>query len=99
MSKQNEKIEILTVDTPHDGVYVLNKLAEEKSPEYENALRLLQFIGDPCSAGNRVANVDPCGNIYPCQFAQLPELRLGNIKRQEFSEIWEDNTNPILSAF
>jgi len=26
MSKQNEKIEILTVDTPHDGVYVLNKL-------------------------------------------------------------------------
>jgi radical SAM protein with 4Fe4S-binding SPASM domain len=94
-----EKIEILTVDAPQDGVYVLNKLAEDESPEYENALSLLQSTGDSCSAGNRIANVDPSGDVYPCQFAQIPELRIGNVKQRKFSEIWEDDANPILSAF
>jgi MoaA/NifB/PqqE/SkfB family radical SAM enzyme len=89
-----EKIEILTVDAPQDGVYVLQKLAEEKSPEYENALSLLQSTGDSCSAGNRIANVDPSGDVYPCQFAQIPELRIGNIKQRKLSEIWEDDANP-----
>lgn len=94
-----EKIEILTVDAPQDGIYVLNKLSEENSPEYENALRLLKFTGDSCSAGNRIANVDPSGNVYVCQFAQLPELRVGNVRKQRFSEIWNDDANPALSAF
>lgn len=94
-----EKMEILTVDAPQDGVYILNRLAAEESPEYENALSLLQSTGDSCSAGNRIANIDPSGNVYPCQFAQMPELRIGNIKQRRFSEIWEDEASPILSAF
>lgn len=94
-----EKTEILTVDAPQDGIYILNRLKEENSPEYDNALKLLQFTGDSCSAGDRIANVDPSGNVYVCQFAQLTELKVGNVKQQRFSEIWKDDTNPILSAF
>lgn len=93
------KIEILTVDAPQDGIYILNRLQEENLHQYENALRLLRFTGDPCSAGNRIANIDQSGDVYVCQFAQLPELRVGNIRKQKFSEIWEADNNSVLSKF
>jgi len=93
------KMEILTVDAPQDGVYLLNKLKEDNSQEYENALKLLQYTGDSCSAGDRVANVDPAGNVYPCQFAQLEEFKIGNIRERKFSELWNDSENPVLAAF
>jgi len=92
-------LEILTVDAPQDGLYILNKMRDEDSPEYENALKLLEYTGDSCSAGERVANVDPAGNVYPCQFAQLEELKIGNVKQRKFSAIWNDSKNPVLSAF
>ena len=94
-----EKMEILTVDAPQDGVYLLNKLREDDSQEYENALKLLQYTGDSCSAGDRVANVDPSGNVYPCQFAQLEEFKIGNIRERKFSELWNDSENPVLAVF
>ena len=94
-----EKMEILTVDAPQDGIYLLNKLREDDSQEYENALKLLQYTGDSCSAGDRVANVDPAGNVYPCQFAQLEEFKIGNIRERKFSELWNDSENPVLAVF
>ena len=94
-----EEMEILTVDAPQDGIYLLNKLREDNNPEYENALKLLQYTGDSCSAGDRVANVDPAGNVYPCQFAQLEEFKIGNIRERKFSELWNDAENPVLAAF
>ncbi len=94
-----EEMEILTVDAPQDGIYLLNKLKEDNSQEYENALKLLQYTGDSCSAGDRVANVDPAGNVYPCQFAQLEEFKIGNIRERKFSELWNDAENPVLAAF
>ncbi|MFQ6053395.1 MAG: SPASM domain-containing protein, partial [Candidatus Bathyarchaeia archaeon] len=92
-------IEILTVDAPQDGIHLLNRMREEDHPEYENALQLLSFTGDSCSAGDRVANVDPAGNVYPCQFAQIHSLRIGNVRERKFSEIWNDPENPVLSGF
>ncbi len=94
-----EKMEILTVDAPQDGVYLLNKLKEDNSQEYENALKLLEYTGDSCSAGDRVANVDPGGNVYPCQFAQLEEFKIGNVSERKFSELWNDSENPVLAVF
>jgi radical SAM protein with 4Fe4S-binding SPASM domain len=94
-----EKMEFLTVDAPQDGIYLLNKLKADDNPEYENALKLLQFTGDSCSAGDRVANVDPVGNVYPCQFAQLEEFKIGNIRERRFSALWNDAENPVLAAF
>jgi radical SAM protein with 4Fe4S-binding SPASM domain len=93
------KTEFLTVDAPQDGIYLLNKLRGDDSQKYENALKLLQFTGDSCSAGDRVANIDPAGNVYPCQFAQLDEFKIGNIRERKFSELWTDSKNPILTAF
>jgi radical SAM protein with 4Fe4S-binding SPASM domain len=94
-----DKMEILTVDAPHDGILLLNKLKEDDSPEYDNALKLLQYTGDSCSAGDRVANVDPTGNVYPCQFAQLDEFKIGNIRERKFSGLWNDPDNPVLLRF
>lgn len=93
------KMEFLTVDAPQDGIYLLNKLREDDLEGYENAVKLLQFTGDSCSAGDRVANVDPVGNVYPCQFAQLEEFKVGNVRERKFSELWNDPENPILTAF
>ncbi len=93
------KMEILTVDAPQDGVYLLNKLKEDNSQEYGNALKLLEYTGDSCSAGDRVANVDPGGDVYPCQFAQLEEFKIGNIRERNFSELWNDSENPVLAVF
>ena len=94
------KMEILTVDAPQDAVFFLQKLKEDGLNEaYESGLKLLEFMGDACSAGERVANVDPAGNIYPCQFAQMPALKVGNVRERKFSEIWNDPKNEILRAF
>ena len=94
-----EKMEFLTVDAPQDGICLLNKLKEDDIQEYENACKLLQFTGDSCSAGDRVANVDPVGNVYPCQFAQLEEFKIGNVRERKFSELWNDTENPVLAVF
>ncbi len=92
-------IEILTVDAPQDGIYLLKKMKEENHQEYENAYKLLSFKGDSCSAGDRAANVDPVGYIYACQFAQRPELAVGNVRDRKFSEIWNNPDNAILTKF
>jgi radical SAM protein with 4Fe4S-binding SPASM domain len=93
-----EEMEILTVDAPQDGIYLLHKMKETGSSEYENALTLLRYMGDSCSAGDRVANVDPHGIVYPCQFMQREEFRIGSIRERKFSQIWNDAGNPLLSA-
>jgi radical SAM protein with 4Fe4S-binding SPASM domain len=95
----NGEMEILTVDAPQDGIHLLDSMKEAGDPEYGNALELLRYTGDSCSAGDRVASVDPAGNVYPCQFMQREEFRIGNIRERRFSEIWADAGNPILSAF
>lgn len=94
-----EELEILTVDAPQDGVYLLNMMKTTESPEYDNAFTLLRCMGDSCSAGDRVANVDPSGNVYPCQFMQQEELKIGSIRERKFSEIWNDANNPLLNSF
>ncbi len=92
-----EQIEILTVDAPQDGVYILNRLKKEAPNIYDKAHEILELVGDTCSAGDRVLNIDPQGNIYPCQFAQLASLKVGNLKEISLGKIWNDPQNPVLS--
>jgi len=47
-----------------------------------------------CSAGTKFANVDPLGNVHPCQFWQHETL--GNVKERKFSEIWNDEHHELL---
>jgi radical SAM protein with 4Fe4S-binding SPASM domain len=46
---------------------------------------LLEMHGG-CSAGTKFANVDPRGNVHPCQFWQ--DYSLGNVREKPFSQIW-----------
>ncbi|MDN7023795.1 radical SAM protein [Methanoculleus sp. FWC-SCC1] len=94
-----EAMEFLTVDAPQDAVYLFRRLREEDPPAYESMCTLLARSGVGCSAGDRIANIDPAGSIYPCQFAQLPALRVGSIRDRPFSAVWNDPDNGVLSAF
>jgi radical SAM protein with 4Fe4S-binding SPASM domain len=92
-------MEFLTVDSPQDCIHLLQSMKRDGSPDVADARQLLASLNGGCSAGNRVANVDPCGNVYPCQFARSPDFFIGNIRKQLFSVLWTDATHPVLSRF
>ncbi len=50
--------------------------------------------GDP--TGERVADVDPIGNVHLTQFWQ--GYALGNVRDRSFGAIWSDESNPLLDA-
>jgi len=92
-------MEFLTVDAPQDAVHLLEMMERNRSGDLSEARSLLSSMKGGCSAGVRVANVNPEGDIFPCQFAQSPEFRIGSVKDRLFSEIWNDPKNPILKMF
>jgi radical SAM protein with 4Fe4S-binding SPASM domain len=93
------KLEILTVDSPQDSVYFLQRMRREDRENAYTVEQLLSFMGSGCSAGDRVANIDPSGDVYPCQFAQESSLRIGNVREEKFSTLWNDAENEVLAAF
>jgi radical SAM protein with 4Fe4S-binding SPASM domain len=93
------EIEILTVDAPQDQVYILQRMKEDHDEERGAAQTLARCMGAGCSAGQRVANIDHLGNVYPCQFAQERDFLIGNIRETSFSELWRNDQNPVLSLF
>ncbi len=92
-------IEFLTVDAPQDCVHLLRAMEEDGSEDLEDAQALLASLKGGCSAGYRVANIDPFGNVYPCQFARLPEFLVGNVRETPFSTLWANSTHPVLARF
>lgn len=93
------RMEILTVDAPSDAVALLDRMAAGAAPSLDAARRLLALQGGSCSAGRRVANIDPAGNVYPCQFAQDDRFCLGSVPGTPFEELWRDPENAVLAAF
>ncbi len=94
-----DALEFLTVDAPQDCIHLIRAMERDGSPDLEDAKNLLKTLKGGCSAGSRVANVDPRGDVYPCQFARSPEFFIGNIRRQPFSALWTDPDNPVLARF
>jgi radical SAM protein with 4Fe4S-binding SPASM domain len=94
-----ETMEFLTVDAPQDCINLLASLERDGSPDLAEARELLQSLHGGCSAGIRVANIDPQGNVYPCQFARSDNFFAGNIRERPFNKIWTDTTNPVLARF
>lgn len=94
-----EEMEFLTVDAPQDCIHLLQSMERDGSPDLADARELLASRNGGCSAGDRVANVDPRGNVYPCQFARSKEFLIGNIRDRPFSALWDDETNPVLGRF
>ncbi|MCC7566029.1 MAG: radical SAM protein [Methanomicrobiaceae archaeon] len=92
-------MEFLTVDAPQDCIHLLASMERDGSPDLLEAGALVASLNGGCSAGTRVANIDPRGNVYPCQFARLQEFWIGNIRDRPFSSLWEDPENPVLRQF
>jgi radical SAM protein with 4Fe4S-binding SPASM domain len=89
------KAEILTVDNHADGVYIYNYLMKKNPERAEEVMQLLKMHGG-CSAGTKFANVDPQGNVHPCQFWQ--HVNLGNVRERKFGDIWNDKDNEFLES-
>lgn len=94
-----DEMEFLTVDAPQDCIHLIRSMEQDNSPDLGEARELLASLNGGCSAGDRVANVDPKGNVYPCQFARSPEFLVGNIRDRPFSKLWNDPDNPVLARF
>ncbi len=91
------EVEILTVDNHVDGVYLYLKLREADPQHAEYAKQLLEWNGGGAnSSGVGIANIDSQGNVHPDQFWQTHTL--GNVRQQPFSEIWTDESDPILAG-
>lgn len=93
------RMEFLTVDAPQDCVYLVRSMEREQSPDLSDARTLIESMKGGCSAGDRVANIDPWGNVYPCQFARNKDFLAGNVRERLFSEIWADDKHPVLCQF
>ncbi len=94
-----EVMEFLSVDAPEDAVYLLALMQQDKSRDYDEAVKLLSSMKGGCSAGIRVASMNHLGDVYPCQFSQDPEFLVGSIRERPFSRIWNDEKNPVLALF
>jgi radical SAM protein with 4Fe4S-binding SPASM domain len=89
--------EVLTVDQPADGAYLLLRLQQENPERAAEVLELLRWNGGGAnSSGTGIGNIDTQGNVHPDQFWQ--SLTLGNVKQRPFSEIWRDPQNETLAA-
>ena len=86
--------EILTTDNHADGVLILDRVAKAQPERLEEVRELIGRHGG-CSAGTKMANVDARGNVHPCQF--WSHVTLGNVRERPLSEIWADESHPLLA--
>ena len=91
---KDQKIEILSTDSPMDGAYLLEMLKDE--PERRERVRKLLKNAGGCTAGVKVANINHRGDVLPCHF--MPEVVVGNVRERSFSDIWIDHPVPELLA-
>ncbi len=95
LCRKNKNTEILTVDNHTDGVYLYLKLKKEDKKRAQEVLDLLKINGGNKS-GIGIADVDNLGNVHPDQFWRY--YSLGNVRSRKFSEIWLDESNPLLKG-
>ncbi|MCX6909573.1 MAG: radical SAM protein [Verrucomicrobia bacterium] len=88
--------EILTVDHHADNAYIYLKLRERNPERAEQVHQWMKWNGGGAnSSGIGISNIDTQGNVHPDQFWQTATL--GNVKERPFSEIWSDNSIPLLA--
>ncbi len=90
---EREKIEILTVDNPADGIFFYLKMRELDSDLAEESFEFLKFRGGD-NSGYRIADVDMYGNVHPNQFWW--DYTVGNVRKEKFSEIWLNPKDELL---
>jgi radical SAM protein with 4Fe4S-binding SPASM domain len=87
--------EVLTVDQPADGAYLLLRMRRENDPRTAAVETLLRWNGGGAfSSGVGIGNIDTQGDVHPDQFWN--SVTLGNVKQRPFSRIWTETQDPIL---
>ena len=90
------KKEILTVDNHADNAYIYLKLRARDPERAETVYQWMKWNGGGAnSSGIGIANIDTQGNVHPDQFWQC--AMLGNVRERPFSQIWSDNSIPLLA--
>jgi len=94
--RSGDEIETLLVGNYADAAYIVEYACREFGDDAARRVyeRLQRNGGDP--TGERVAAVDCLGNVHPTQFWRT--YSLGNVRDRPFSDIWEDEDNPLLRA-
>ena len=91
-----EEIETLLVGNYADAGFLVEYARREIGQVHADRIRryLERNGGDP--TGERIADVDPVGNVHLTQFWQ--GYALGNVRDRPFGAIWNDESNPLLRA-
>jgi radical SAM protein with 4Fe4S-binding SPASM domain len=88
--------DVLTVDNHTDGVYLYQTVRQREPQRADEVLQMLRWQGGNQS-GIAVGNIDPLGNVHADQFSSSHTF--GNVRERPFSEIWSDESEPVLAAF
>jgi radical SAM protein with 4Fe4S-binding SPASM domain len=91
--KRGVEVEILTTDNHADGIHILQYF-ERTQPERVPEIKELLAMHGGCSAGQKMANVDPLGNVHACQF--WGHKTLGNVRQEPLSQIWHNTQDEFL---
>ena len=91
---EGEEIETLLVGNYADAAFLVEYAREELGADHADRVRRYLAVngGDP--AGERVADVDPWGNVHLTQFWQ--GFALGNVRDTPFGALWDDERHPVL---
>jgi len=76
---------------PPDGIFATGHAGAGKGAK---TMVLSRYVGG-CGAGRCYCAMQPNGDITPCVY--IPTLRVGNLRRQSFMEIWDCSLFGILS--
>ncbi len=91
---KNPEMEVVTEQLYDDGVYLLQRVAEN-DPELASEMEKLLARQGGCPAGDRIVNVDYRGNVHLCPYWQ--GRTIGHIREQKLSDICFDEENEILA--
>ncbi len=93
----DRQTDILTVDNHVDGVYLYLRLLKEDPSRAEDVWKLLCWNGGGLySSGVGIGCIDFNGRVHPDQF--WGHYDLGDVRKRRFSEIWSDESEPLLKG-
>lgn len=84
--ERGQPLEVLTVDNPSDGPWLVEKMRSEGNPRAAEAESLLLRNGGS-SSGAGIACISWDGTVYPDQFSRNHPV--GSVRERPFAEIWD----------
>lgn len=94
-ARQGEDREFVTGNNDADGVYFL-KWVRRKFPDRAPRIASLLEQWGGNATGIQIGNIDNLGNVHPD--TMWWNYTLGNVKTRRFSEIWVDQTDPLMKG-